>query len=75
MSRRWRLDELMARVLEPGFVSLFCRLRTFREASGHVSPSILALQSPRSGYVSRWRRHARRCPVCGSTFRYYGFTL
>jgi hypothetical protein len=73
--RRFKLDELVARILEPGFVARYCRLRSFREAGGHVSPSILALQSPRSHYVSRWRRHARRCTTCGSVFRYFGLSL
>ena len=73
--RRWGLDALVAQMMEPGFVTRYCRLRSFHEASGHVSPSILALQSPRSHYVSRWRRHARRCPACGGVFRYFGLSL
>jgi hypothetical protein len=74
-TRRWGLDALVARMTEPGFVTLYCRARSFRETNGHVSPSILSVQSPRAGYVSRWRRHARRCPTCGSVFRYFGFSL
>jgi hypothetical protein len=73
--RRWGLDQLVARMMEPGFVTRYCRVRCFHEASGHVSPTILAVQSPRAGYVSRWRRHARRCPTCASVFRYFGFSL
>jgi hypothetical protein len=74
-TRRFSLDALVARVAEPGFVTLYGRARSFREAGGHVSPSILSLQSPRARYVSRWRAHARRCPTCAGVFRYFGFSL
>ena len=73
--RRWSLDRLVARMLEPGFVTRFCRTCLLAEAGGHVSPAILAQQSPRAKYVSRWRRHARGCPRCAGVFRYLGFSL
>jgi len=74
-ARRWSLDRLVAQMASPGFVTRYCRVPTWCEQEGHVSPAILALESPRSKYVSRWRRHARRCPACAGIYRYLGLKL
>ena len=73
--RRWSLDQLVGQMTEPGFVTRYCRVPSLRETNGHVSPAILALEPPRSKYVRRWRRHARRCPQCAGVFRYLGLKL
>jgi hypothetical protein len=57
---------------DPLFVMRYRRVPSGRETDDHVSPTILALSSPRSKYARRWRRHARRCPVCAAVFRYLG---
>lgn len=77
LSQRLRLplDQLVAQMADPGFVLLHRRAPVLRELNGHVSPSLLGLASPRSSYVRKWRRHARRCPICGQAFRYFGLSL
>ena len=52
------VDQLTAQLVESGFMAHQCRGRCLREATGHVSRSILADQSPRSRYVSRRRSTA-----------------
>jgi len=73
--RRVGLDALVVQMVDPGFTTRYCRVPSTLERSGHVSPSMLAIQSARSRYVRRWRRHARRCPQCAATFRYLGLSL
>jgi hypothetical protein len=73
--RRKALDRLVPRMVEPEFVVCHRRVPSMRETSGHVSPAMLALAPPRSRYVRRWRRHARRCPGCAATFRFMGLPL
>jgi len=73
--RRVSLDALVAQMTDPGFVTRYCRVPSLRERSGHVSPAILAHEPPRSRYVTRWRRHARRCPSCASAYRYFGLSV
>jgi hypothetical protein len=73
--QRFTLDQLVLRMTEPGFATLHARRPVACESVGHVSPTLLQLQSPRSKYVRRWRRHARRCPSCAATFRALGFSL
>jgi hypothetical protein len=75
MSRRLGLDALVRRMTNPGFVMQYRRAPTLRERSGHVSPTMLAVQTPRSRYVRTWRRHARRCPECAAAFRFFGLSL
>jgi hypothetical protein len=72
---RKTLDLLIAQLTDPLFVTRHRRVPSSRERGGHVSPAILAVSSPRSRYVRRWRRHARRCPECGSVFRYFGLAV
>jgi hypothetical protein len=69
------LDALLAQLDDPLFVLKHRREPPRREGGGHVSPSILALSSPRSKYVRRWRRHARGCPACAAAFRYFGLNI
>jgi hypothetical protein len=73
--QRFTLDQLVLRMTEPGFAALYGRRPSFAESSGHVSPTMLQLESPRSRYVRRWRRHAQRCPSCAAVFRYLGLPL
>lgn len=73
--RRQSLDALVAQMGEPGFVLRFRRRPAPISGSGHVEPAMLALSSPRSRYVRRWRRHAARCAACASVFRYYGLKV
>ena len=73
--RRVGLDALVERMVEPGFTIRFRRVPNLRERSGHVSPSMLAMQPRRSRYVRTWSRHARRCAECAAVFRYLGFPL
>ncbi|MGD8438966.1 MAG: hypothetical protein PVG53_00410 [Holophagae bacterium] len=73
--RRIGLDALVAQMTNPGFTMRYRRAPVLRERSGHVSPAMLALQSPRSRYVRSWRRHARRCADCAAVFRYLGLKL
>lgn len=72
---RKTLDALVAQLADPLFVMRHRREPSSRERGGHVSPAILAVSSPRSRYVRQWRRHARRCPECGNTFRYLGLAV
>jgi len=74
--RRLPLDQLVPRMADPGFVMLHRRRPPSDvERPGHVSPSVLAMSPPRSKYVHRWRRHARRCPSCAAVFRYLGLRI
>ena len=74
-SRRLGLDALVAQMTSPGFVIRYRRAPALRERGGHVSPSMLAVQAPRSRYVRSWRRHARRCSECAAVFRFFGLSL
>ena len=74
-ARRLGLDALVAQMKNPGFVVRHRRAPRLRERGGHVSPAVLAVQTPRSRYVRTWRRHARRCPDCAAIFRYFGLSL
>jgi hypothetical protein len=69
------LDKIVPRMAEPYFVTRYRRLPSLRETSGHVSLSVLSVSPPRSTYVRRWRRHARRCPSCAAVFRYMGLPV
>jgi hypothetical protein len=73
--RRVGLDALVAQMTDPGFAMRYRRAPKLIERSGHVSPAMLAMQSPRSRYVRTWRRHARRCHECAAIFRYLGLPL
>jgi hypothetical protein len=72
---RQSLDRLVAQMAKPGFVYRFSRAPKMSDTSGHVSPAMLSLESPRSRYVRKWRRHARHCATCAETFRYFGISL
>lgn len=74
-SDRQALDDLVAEMVTPGFVTRYRRAPSFRDTSAHVNPVMLATAPPRSVYVRQWRRHARRCPACGNVFRYFGLSL
>jgi len=69
------LDDIVGRMTEPGFVTRHGRAPTVPETGAHVNPEMLALAPPRSRYVRRWRRHARRCLSCRNIFLYFGLTL
>jgi hypothetical protein len=73
--QRRSLDDLVTRMREPGFEVRYRRVPPSVETSGHVSAALLAVAPPRSRFVRRWRRHARRCPTCANTFRYLGLSL
>jgi hypothetical protein len=73
--QRLGLDALVTQMTDPGFIMRHRRPPVLRERGGHVSPSMLAMQSPRSKYARAWRRHARRCPECASVFRYLGISI
>jgi hypothetical protein len=73
--RRVGLDALVAQVADPGFAIRYRRVPSMRERSGHVSPSLLAMQPQRSRYVRTWRRHARCCSECATVYRYLGFPV
>ncbi len=73
--RRVGLDALVAQMANSGFVMRYRRAPNLSERGGHVSPSMLAMQSPRSRYVRSWRRHARRCSDCAAVFRYLGLKI
>ncbi len=72
---RSSLDDLIGRLAEPEFAVRHRRVPEVPKTGAHVSPELLALQPPRSRYVRRWRRHARRCLPCANVFRYYGLSL
>ena len=72
---RQSLDRLVKQMARPGFVYRFSRAPKMSDTSGHVNPAMLSLESPRSRYVRKWRRHARTCPICAETFRYFGLSL
>ena len=72
---RENLDRLVTQMAKPGFVYRFRRAPRMTESSSHVSPAMLSMESPRSRYVRKWRRHARLCPTCAETFRYFGLSL
>ena len=71
--RRVGLDALVAQMADSGFAIRYRRVPVMRERGGHVSPSMLAMQPPRSRYVRTWRRHSQRCSDCAAVFRYLGF--
>jgi hypothetical protein len=73
--RRLGLDALVEKSADASFVVRHRRMPVLRERSGHVSPSMLAVQPPRSRYVRKWRRHAQRCPECAAVYRYLGLSL
>ena len=72
---RHALDEIVSRMAEPGFTVLHPRVSTKRPTGAHVNPDVLALVPPKSRYVRRWRRHARRCFDCANVFRHFGISL
>lgn len=74
-TRRVGLDALVAQMADPVFSHRYRRRPVLLERGGHVSPSMLAMQTPRSRYVRSWRRHARRCADCAAVFRYLGLSL
>ncbi len=73
--RRKSLDELIHLVQQPSFAGLYRRAPQMCDAPGHVSLRLLEVAPPKSRYVRRWRRHARRCPSCASLFHYLGISL
>jgi hypothetical protein len=72
---RQALDEIMGRMAEPNFTVRHRRVPEIPETGAHVSPEMLAMLPPKSRYVRRWKRHARRCLHCANVFRYYGIKL
>ena len=72
---RQSLDRLVAKLKEPGFRVLYQRVPFTGNSSGHVNLDELAMAPPRSRYVRKWRRHARRCASCAEAFRYLGLSL
>jgi hypothetical protein len=72
---RGTIDDLIGRMAEPEFAVRHRRVPGVPKTGAHVSPELLALQPPRSRYVRRWRRHARRCLSCANVFRYFGVSL
>ena len=72
---RQALDEIMGRMAEPDFTVRHRRVPEIPETGAHVSPEMLAMLPPKSRYVRRWKRHARRCLACANVFRYYGISL
>ena len=74
-SARKALDEIIARAAETDFVTRHRRVPPVSTTGAHVNAEILAIVPPRSRYVRRWRRHARRCPDCAIVFRSLGLTV
>lgn len=72
---RQSLDRLMAKLKEPGFLIRHQRRPSTGNSSGHVNLDELAMVPPRSRFVRKWRRHARRCATCAEAFRYLGLSL
>ncbi len=72
---RKALDDIVERMVEPGFAAGHPRPPRKRPTGAHVNPEILALSRPRSRYVRQWRRHARQCQDCSNVFRYLGISL
>ena len=72
---RKALDAIVERMAEPGFAADHPRAPLKRRTGAHVNPEMLALSSPRSRYVRRWRRHAKHCQDCRNVFRYLGLGL
>jgi len=72
---RKALDDIIGRMVEPGFAARHPRVSTKRATGAHVNPEILALSRPRSRYVRQWRRHAKHCQDCSNVFRYLGIGL
>lgn len=73
--RRVGLDALVGQMADTTFTMRYRRVPMMRERGGHVSPSMLSMQGPRSRYVRTWRRHARRCSDCAAVFSYFGFPV
>ncbi len=73
--RRLGMDQLVQLMMEPCFVMRHRRTPPMDERAGHVSPTMLSLESPRSRYVRRWKRHARSCSSCALVFSHLGFPL
>lgn len=69
------LDHLVRLMFEPCFVMSHRRIPPMVERAGHVSPTMLSLEPPRSRYVRRWRRHARNCSSCAAVFSHLGISL
>ena len=74
-SARKALDEIIARAAETDFVTRHRRVPPVSTTGAHVNPEILAIVPPRSRYVRRWRKHARRCLECANVYRYFGLSL
>jgi len=72
---RKALDEIVADMAEPGFITRHHRPPSVPETGAHVNADMLAVVAPRSRYVRRWRRHARHCLACANVFRYFGLPL
>ena len=72
---RLGLDKLVAKMIDQRFVISHRRLPQRAAGGGHVDPAVLALSPPKSRYVRKWRRHARRCSTCADAFRYLGLSL
>ena len=73
--RRLGMDQLVQLMMEPCFVMRHRRTTPMAEKAGHVSATLLSLESPRSRYVKRWKRHARSCSSCALVFSHLGFSL
>ncbi len=72
---RLGLDKFVAGMIDPRFVLYHRRVPRKPTGGGHVDPAVLSLSPPKSRYVRKWRRHARRCSACTDTFRYLGLSL
>jgi len=73
--RRLGMDQLVHLMTEPCFVMRHRRMLPMAERAGHVSATMLSLESPRSRYVRRWKRHARSCSSCALVFSHLGISL
>ena len=69
------MDQLVQLMVKPCFVMRHRRIPPMTERPGHVSPTLLAMESPRSRYVRRWKRHARGCSSCALVFSHLGISL
>ncbi len=73
--KRLGMDQLVRLLMEPCFVMRHRRTPPMAERAGHVSPTMLSLEPPRSRYVRRWKRHARSCSSCALVFSHLGISL
>jgi hypothetical protein len=72
---RLSIDDMVARIGDPGFAQRFRRPPTMRGTGSHANPLMLAVSGPDSLYVMTWRRHAARCDACRGLFVYFGLRV